>query len=121
MSVAVNTIPNRSATSAIGSCSGSETYQNFFSPSAASIAAASSTSCGIEEMPAMKITVANGRIRHAWTTMIEVSASVGVPSQLGGLVLDTRCRWIRNQFQIDASGSKNQRKPIVVSATGAAH
>src|SRR5581483_5511100 len=113
MSVAVNTIPNRSATSAIGSCSGSETYQNFFSPVAASIAAASSTSCGIEEMPAMKITVAKGRIRQAWTVTIEASARFGVPSQLGGLELETRCRWTRNQFQIEASGSKNQRKPIV--------
>jgi hypothetical protein len=65
MSVAVKTIPKRSATIAIGSWSGSETYQNFFRPVAPSIAAASSTSGGIEDMPATKITVAKGRIRQA--------------------------------------------------------
>ena len=71
MSVAVKTIPNRTATIAIGSCSGSDTYQNFFRPVAPSIAAASSTSCGIEAMPARKITVANGIVRHACTKMID--------------------------------------------------
>ena len=71
MSVAVKTIPNSSAMIAIGSCKGRVTYQNFFSPVAPSIAAASCTSVGIEAIPAMKITVAKGRIRHAWTRMIE--------------------------------------------------
>jgi len=52
MSVAVNTIPNSIATSAIGSWSGSDTYQNFFSPVAPSIADASSTSLGIDAIPA---------------------------------------------------------------------
>ena len=65
MSVAVKTIPNSIATIAIGSCSGSETYQNFFRPVAPSIAAASSTSCGIDAIPARKITVANGIVRQA--------------------------------------------------------
>ena len=85
MSVAVKTIPNSTATIAIGSCSGSETYQNFFSPVAPSIAAASSTSFGIDAMPARKITVANGMIRHACTVMIDDIAAFGVPSQFGVL------------------------------------
>ena len=75
MSVAVKTIPKRIATIAIGSCSGSDTYQNFFRPVAPSIAAASSTSCGIDAMPARKITVANGIVRHACTKMIEPIAA----------------------------------------------
>src|SRR5205823_10494684 len=75
MSVAVKTIPNRTATIAIGSCSGSETYQNFLNPDAPSIAAASSTSAGIDEIPARKITVANGMIRQACTVMIDAIAS----------------------------------------------
>src|ERR1700704_4239976 len=78
MSVAVKTIPNSTATIAIGNCNGSVTYQNFLSPVAPSIAAASSTSCGIEEIPARKITVANGIVRHAWTVMIEDIAACGV-------------------------------------------
>src|SRR5260221_12315916 len=107
MSVAVNTIPNRTATTAIGSCNGSETYQNFFSPVAASIAAASSTSCGIEEMPAMKITVAKGMVRHACTVMIDDIAAFGVPSQFGRWWGSTMCSWIRSQFQMLAFGSEN--------------
>ena len=63
--------PEQDATIAIGSCSGSDTYQNFFRPVAPSIAAASSTSCGIDAIPARKITVANGIVRHAWTKMID--------------------------------------------------
>src|SRR5918999_13771 len=65
MSVAVKTIPKRRATSAIGSCSGSVTYQNFLRPVAPSTFAASSTSDGIEARPAMKMTVANGMMRQA--------------------------------------------------------
>src|SRR5437773_3251526 len=96
MSVAVKTIPNSSATRAIGSWSGSDTYQNFFRPVAASIAAASLTSFGIDAIPAMKITVANGRIRHEWTAMIDAFASVVSPSQFGGLFDEPSCtlnRW----------------------------
>ena len=77
MSVAVKTIPNRRATIAIGSCSGSVTYQSFFIPVAPSIFAASSTSAGIEARPAMKITVANGRIRQACTKIIDAIARFG--------------------------------------------
>src|SRR3954454_22503181 len=78
MSVAVKTIPKRTATVAIGSVSGSVTYQNFLKPVAASIAAASSTSCGIDAIPARKMIVANGSRRHTWTVMIDAIASVGV-------------------------------------------
>src|SRR5258708_11429524 len=105
MSVAVKTIPNSTATIAIGSCSGSETYQNFFRPVAPSIAAASSTSCGIEEMPAMKMTVANGIVRHASTAMIDDAAARGVPSQFGTCEAGTMCRWTRNQVKKLACGS----------------
>src|SRR5487761_792087 len=91
MSVAVNTIPNNTATIAIGSCSGSETYQNFFRPVAPSIAAASSTSCGMDEIPARKMTVANGIIRQAWTLMIDDAAARGVPNHVGTLPAETRC------------------------------
>src|SRR5919201_3158948 len=99
MSVAVKTIPNRTATIAIGSCSGSDTYQNFFRPVAPSIAAASSTSGGIDEMPARKMTVAKGIVRQAWTVMIEDIAACGVPSQFGTLLLETMCRWTRTQLK----------------------
>ena len=85
MSVAVNTIPNSSATAAIGSCSGKVTCQNLRRPVAPSMRAASSTSGGIEESPARKITVAKGRIRQAWTAMIESFANVACPSHCGGL------------------------------------
>src|SRR3989442_3850813 len=119
MSVAVKTIPNRSGTVAIGSCSGSETYQNFFSPVAPSIAAASSTSFGIEAIPARKITVANGTIRHACTAMIDVIALRGVPSQFGGLE-PIRCSSRRIQLKTPLVESRNQRKLIVVTATVAA-
>src|ERR671937_1880996 len=84
MSVAVKTIPKRTAMIAIGSCRGRLTYQNFRRPVAPSTAAASSTSRGIDAIPARKITVANGRIRHEWTAMIEIFASVGLPTQFGG-------------------------------------
>src|SRR5919199_6819351 len=97
MSVAVNTIPKSSATIAIGSCSGRLTYQNFFSPVAPSTDAASWTSFGIDAMPAMKITVANGRIRHEWTRMIEIFASVGSPTQFGGLVVEQFWMFVRWQ------------------------
>src|SRR5436305_11812062 len=100
MSVAVKTIPNRTATIAIGSWSGSETYQNFRRPVAPSIAAASSTSCGIEAMPARKITVANGIVRQAWTVMIDDIAARGVPSQDGWFVAETRCSLTRNQVKM---------------------
>src|SRR2546426_4439406 len=105
MSVAVKTIPNRTATSAIGSCSGSETYQNFFKPVAPSIAAASSTSCGIDEMPARKMTTANGIVRHACTVMIDDIAAFGVPSQLGTCDGLTMCSLMRNQLKMLACGS----------------
>src|SRR6185437_6378819 len=121
MSVAVKTIPNSTATRAIGSCNGSDTCQNLRRPVAPSIADASFTSCGIDEMPAMKMTTANGIVRHACTAMIDAIASCGVPSQFGLFSGDTMCALTRNQFQIDACGSKNQRKPITVSEIGAAH
>src|SRR5919199_4216131 len=88
MSVAVNTIPKSSATIAIGNWSGRLTYQNFLSPVAPSTDAASCTSRGIDAIPARKITVANGRIRHEWTAMIEIFASVGSPIQFGVLVAE---------------------------------
>ena len=72
-------------------------------------------------MPARKITVANGIIRHACTVMIEAIAARGVPSQVGGLSGEIRWSRARNQFKMLACGSKNQRKPIVVRAIGAAH
>src|SRR3954454_3031348 len=100
MSVAVKTIPKRIATSAIGSCSGSETYQNLRSPVAPSIAAASSTSLGIEAIPAMKMTVANGIVRQACTVMIDDIAARGVPSQVGWFVAETRCSLTRNQVKM---------------------
>ena len=53
--------------------------------------------------------------------MIDAIASVCVPIQLGFVASLTIPRWIRNQLKMLASGSKNQRKPVVVSATGAAH
>ncbi len=67
MSVAVKTIPNSTAIVAIGSCSGSVTYQSFVSPVAPSTLAASSTSSGIDASPARMITVAKGIIRQACT------------------------------------------------------
>src|ERR687885_3034180 len=85
MSVAVKTIPNSSATVAIGSCRGSVTYQNFFRPVAPSILAASSTSLGIDASPARKITTAKGMIRHACTEITAASASVESPSHCGGV------------------------------------
>src|SRR5207244_4537811 len=101
-------------------CSSNDTYQNFFRPVAASMAAASSTSLGIDAIPARKITVANGRIRHACTVMIDAIAFRGVPSQFGGLE-PIRCSSRRIQLRMLNVGSKNQRNPMVVSATGAAH
>src|SRR5262249_20099461 len=100
MSVAVKTIPKRIATRAIGSWSGSDTYQNLRRPVAPSIAAASSTSCGIDEMPARKITVAKGIVRHACTVMIEDIAARGVPSQLGWFVAETRWSLTRNHVKM---------------------
>src|SRR4051794_10182004 len=128
MSVAVKTIPKSTATIAIGSCSGRLTYQNFFSPVAPSTAAASSTSLGIDAIPAMKITVANGRIRHEWTQMIEIFASVGSPTQFGGLVseqLEMLARWQNGtsvwvfcsvQLTIEKVGSRIHWNAIVPSA-----
>src|SRR2546425_5186017 len=43
--------------------------------------AASTISCGIDDRPASTITVANGRMRHAWTMMMATSARAGSPSQ----------------------------------------
>ena len=57
--------------------------QNLRRPVAPSIAVASSTSCGIDAMPARKITVANGMVRQACTVMIDDIAARGVPSQVG--------------------------------------
>src|SRR3954467_12847587 len=104
MSVAVKTIPNSTATSAIGSCSGSDTCQNFRRPVAPSIAAASSTSCGIDEMPARKMTTANGIVRHACTVTIDDIAAFGVPSQFGTCDALTRCSLMRNQLKMLACG-----------------
>ena len=101
MSVAVKTIPNKSATVAIGSCSGSETDQNLRKPVAPSIAAASSTSRGIDARPARKITVANGMMRHAWTAMIEPIASLGSASHCGGDTWLARWRCCRVQLMIE--------------------
>src|SRR5690242_5269374 len=101
MSVAVKTIPNSTATTAIGICSGSDTCQNLRNPVAPSIAAASFTSCGIEETPARKITVANGIVRHACTATIDDIAARGVPSQFGFVSGVTMWALIRNQLKID--------------------
>jgi len=97
MSVAVKTIPKSSATVAIGICSGRLTYQNFLRPVAPSTAAASCTSFGMDAIPAMKITVANGRIRHACTVMIDTFPSVGSPSHCGGLEAEQLWTWKRPQ------------------------
>src|SRR5437762_11236277 len=90
MSVAVKTIPNSNATVAIGSSSGSDTDQNFRNPVAPSIAAASSTSFGIDASPARKITTANGRIRQVCTAITEPIASFGCASHCGGDTLLTQ-------------------------------
>src|SRR5437667_185062 len=90
MSVAVKTIPNRSATVAIGSWSGRVTCQNLRSPVAPSTLAASCTSVGIDASPAMKITVANGRIRQACATMIGSIASLDQHDRLRGEREDDR-------------------------------
>ena len=130
MSVAVKTIPNRRATRAIGSCSGSVTYQSFLIPVAPSTFAASSTSAGIEASPAMKITVAKGRIRQAWTMISDAIARFGRPSHCGGSIGSITwsprwsntpvCRWTSVQFETESVASKIQSQPIVPSATGAA-
>ena len=83
MSVAVKTIPNSNATVAIGSCSGSVTDQNLRNPVAPSIAAASSTSFGIEDSPARKMTTAKGRIRHVCTAITAPIASFGCARYCG--------------------------------------
>ena len=53
----------------------------------------------------MKITVANGIVRHAWTVMIDDIAAFGVPSQFGRCAGSTMCSWIRNQLKMLACGS----------------
>src|SRR5207245_912159 len=78
MSVAVKTMPNSSATVAIGNWSGSVTDANFRRPVAPSIAAASSTSFGIDARPARKITTANGMSRQACTAITEAIAHFAV-------------------------------------------
>src|SRR5256885_13754437 len=108
MSVAVKTIPNNRATVAIGSCKGRETDQNFRKPVAPSIAAASSTSFGIEARPARKITVANGMIRQAWTAITEPIASLGCASHCGGDTLPARGRGCSVQLMIEEGVSEIQ-------------
>ena len=92
MSVAVKTIPKRTAIVAIGSCSGSVTNKSFFTPVAPSTFAASSTSFGIDASPAIMITVANGSSRQACTVVIAASALFGCPSHCGGLNWSTSDR-----------------------------
>src|SRR5215208_227714 len=108
MSVAVNTMPKSNATVAIGSCSGSDTYQNFLSPVAPSIFAASSTSVGIDEIPAMKMTVANGRMRHVCTKMIDAFAVAVVPSHCGGVNVSIGAIWMK-------SGQKSRAKHQLIT------
>src|SRR5215217_8775298 len=127
MSVAVKTIPNSTATIAIGSCSGRLTYQNFRRPVAPSTAAASSTSRGIDAIPARKMTVANGRTRQECTAMIEILPSVGSPTQFGGLVSEQLLMfatlqnvpsvfvWTSTQFTTENVGSRIQRNASVPS------
>ena len=50
---------------------------------APSTMAASMTSCGTAVMPARKITIANGKKRHALTTITHSIARCGLPSQFG--------------------------------------
>src|SRR5512133_568976 len=120
MSVAVKTIPNSSATVAIGSWRGSVTDQNLRRPVAPSIAAASSTSFGIDARPARKITTANGRIRHACTKITEPVAYVDWPSQTGGDTWLTRWRCWSVHVRIEYDGSKIHFQAIRLSAIGAA-
>ena len=80
----------------------------------------------------MKITVAKGRIRHEWTVMIEIFASVVWPTQFGGLVTEQFWMPVRPQnapsvwvfsiaqLRIENVGSRIQVNAIVVRATGAA-
>src|SRR5947207_13003962 len=108
MSVAVKTIPKSSATVAIGSCNGSVTDQNLRKPVAPSIAAASSTSFGIDASPAMKMTTANGRMRQACTTITDAVAYVDWPSQTGGDTWLTRCRCRSVHLRIELERSEMQ-------------
>ena len=56
-------------------------------------------------MPARKITVANGIVRHACTVMIDDIAARGVPSQVGWFTAETMCSFTRNQVKMLACGS----------------
>ena len=107
MSVAVKTIPNRTATIAIGSCSGSDTYQNFFRPVAPSIAAASSTSCGIDAMPGEED---HRRERDRPPRLHEddrrPSPAFGVPSQVGWFNGD-------DEVQVDEEPGEDARLRVV--------
>ena len=65
----------------IGSSSGRFTWKNRRQKPAPSTIAASLISCGIEDIPARVMTVANGNMRQTCTVMIAIVASVGSPNQ----------------------------------------
>ena len=82
MSVKASTRPKSPATSAMGRISGSVIWNRRREKPAPSTWAASWMSCGIDVRPAMRITVASGRIRHTWMVMTEPMASQGTPSHM---------------------------------------
>ena len=66
----------------IGRISGTVTWNRWRQNPAPSIWAASWMSWGIEVSPAIKITVASGRMRQTWMTMTEAMARCGTPSHI---------------------------------------
>jgi hypothetical protein len=79
--VATFAMPNSTATTSTGESSGSSTSRSRRQKPAPSTTEASSISCGSVVIPASTISVANGNMRHAWTSTIATRASVGSPSQ----------------------------------------
>src|SRR5207249_3542943 len=99
---------------------GNVTDQNFRNPVAPSIAAASSTSRGIDASPARKITVANGIIRHAWTAITDPIARFGCASHCGGETWLARWRCCSVQLKIEYVVSNIHAQAIRLSGKGAA-
>ena len=121
MSVAVKTIPKSSATVAIGSWSGSVTYQNFLKPTAPSILAASSTSVGTEARPARKITTAwaDPNFRRALrNTILFTVVSQAIVLVCAGLIAHALTRPIRGRWILRFLILLPWTTPIALGAIG---
>src|SRR5437879_686939 len=110
MSVKVATIPNRIATIMIGANRGIVMSKKRRQNPAPSTSACSLSSGGIEVSPAIRITAASGKVRHACSAITDPTASESCPNQATGAPWSTTCRLQRTPRKADQRDEVDQER-----------